>query len=283
MVTSIALLIVGFAGGFLGSEVGAGSMITLPALFFLGLSPATAVATNILSAWSINAVAAFEYWKNKKIQYDIIFHLAPLAFVGAILGSRLITQIDAQKASSIVAVLFAVVFLLIFIVFRKGMAGLQAGSHRYSHLRKFMAAGGAFILGVYGGFFSVGVTTLFIALFVVLLRRSLVEAAADAVTISAVFLTGSMVEFAAGNIINYNLAIPLAIGSVIGAYIGSRVALKFGNHWLRGLVMAMVILVVIKLGYSAFLSTQPDCEATETCPAPSAAAATQTISANKNY
>lgn len=248
---SVALLIVGFIGGFLGSEVGAGSMITLPALLFLGLSPAVAVATNALSAWVTNAVAGYEYWRNKRIQYDILFHLAPIAFVGSIIGARLISAISPAQASSIIAVLFAVVFLLIFIVFRKGMSGLQAGSQIYGHTRKLLGGIGAFILGIYGGFFAVGVTTLLLALIVGLFRRDFKQAAADAVAISAVFLLGSLVQFAGTGLIQYAYAIPLAAGSVVGAYYGSRTAMRRGNRWIKGLVMAMVLLVIAKLAYSA--------------------------------
>ena len=69
---SITLLIVGFIGGFLGSEVGAGGMIMLPALLFMGLSPAVAVATHALAGCVTNLVAGYEYWRNKRIQYDIV-------------------------------------------------------------------------------------------------------------------------------------------------------------------------------------------------------------------
>ena len=42
--TDILLMsLVGLIGGFVGSQAGAGSLITLPALLFLGLPPALAV------------------------------------------------------------------------------------------------------------------------------------------------------------------------------------------------------------------------------------------------
>lgn len=251
---SITLLIVGFIGGFLGSEVGAGGMIMLPALLFMGLSPAVAVATHVLAGWVTNAVAGYEYLRGGRVQNDVVFHLAPVAFVGAIVGSWLIAMIDSARASSIIAVLFAVVFLLIFVVFRKGIAGLRAGSQRYTHTRKLLAGLGAFILGVYGGFFSVGVTTLFIVLIVFILRRDFKQAAADAIAISSIFLLGSLVQFAGSGLIVYSMAIPLAVGAAVGAYYGSRSAMRHGNRWLKFLVMAVVIVAIIKLSYSAFAS-----------------------------
>jgi uncharacterized protein len=152
-------------------------------------------------------------------------------------------------ASAIIAVLFVFVFLVLFAVLRHGTAGLHAGSNIFSGERKLLAAAFAFGLGVYGGFFSVGVTTLFIIMIVYVLRRDFVQAAADAVWISSVFLLGSLITFGLGGLVDYRLAVPLALGSVIGAHIGARTAVKFGNGWLKSLVMVMVVLVIVKLLY----------------------------------
>lgn len=246
---TIILLFAGFAGGFIGSEVGAGALITLPVLLFLGLPPATAIATNVLSAWLINAVAAYDYWRTHKVQQRIVWHLAPIALIGAIVGAELIIHLDQRTASAIIAVLFTFVFLVLFALLKHGTAGLQAGSNSFSKARKLLAAAFAFGLGVYGGFFAVGVTTLFVIMIVYVLRRDFVQAAADSVWISSVFLLGSLITFGMNGLIEYRLAIPLALGSVIGAHVGAQAAVKFGNRWLKGLVMVIVILVVAKLAY----------------------------------
>lgn len=248
-IAPIILIFAGFIGGFIGSEVGAGALVTLPVLLFLGLPPAAAVATNVLSAWLINAVASYDYFKTHKVQQRIVWHLAPVALVGAIIGAELIIQLDQRTASAIVAVLFTFVFLVLFALLRHGTAGLKAGSSAFSGARKLLAAGFVFGLGVYGGFFAVGVTTLFVIMIVYVLRRDFMQAAADAVWISAVFLLGSLVTFSMNGLIEWRLAIPLALGSVVGAHVGTQAAVKFGNRWLKGLVMTIVILVVVKLAY----------------------------------
>lgn len=246
---TIFLIIAGFVGGFIGSEVGAGALITLPALLFLGLPPAAAVATNALSAWLINAVAAYDYWRSKKVRYDIVLHLAPTALAGAIIGSELIMRIDQKTASAIVAVLFIFVFLVLLAILRTGKAGLRSGSANFSGPRKLLAAAFSFGLGVYGGFFAVGVTTLIVMMMVYVLRRDFIEGAADAIWISAIFLLGALITFSVSGLVNYTLAIPLALGSVVGAHIGARTAVHRGNHWLKGLVVVIVLVVVVKLGY----------------------------------
>jgi uncharacterized membrane protein YfcA len=245
--TQLLLAVIGFIGGFVGSEVGAGALITLPALLFLGLSPAAAVATNSLSAWLTNAVAAFDYARDKKIQWRIVIPLAPLALLGAIIGSELIIDIDTHTASAIIALLFGFVFLTIFGFARKGTVGMHGGVVRYSNARKLIAGILAFALGVYGGFFTVGVTTLFVMMLAYLLKRDFMQSAADSVMISAVFLLGSLITFSMTGLIDYKLALPLALGSVVGAHIGTKAAERYGNRWLRRLIFVIGFIVIIRL------------------------------------
>lgn len=56
----IFLSIAGLAGGFVGAQVGGGALVTLPALLYLGLAPAGAVATNVLSALAALVLAAIK-------------------------------------------------------------------------------------------------------------------------------------------------------------------------------------------------------------------------------
>jgi uncharacterized membrane protein YfcA len=248
----IILALAGFVGGFVGSEVGAGGLMTLPVLLFLGLSPAQAVASNSISAWLINAIASYEYWRSRKVHLTVVAHLAPIALVGSVIGARLMTIVDQKSASLIIAILFIAVFFVLFIALRHGVTGLKAGSARYSTAKKITAGAVSFALGIYGGFFAVGVTTLFVVALVFLLRKDFMQAAADAVAISAVFLLGSLIEYGLSGFIIYEYAIPLGVGSIFGAYLGSKKALKFGNHWLKFLVMAVVLLVIGKLAYASF-------------------------------
>ena len=60
------------------------------------------------------------------------------------------------------------------------------------------------------------------------------------------FLEALFVFIREGNI-RYDLAIPLAVTSMIGSYAGAHTALKLGDRWLKGLLAAFVAALVIKL------------------------------------
>ena len=240
----IFISLAGLVGGFIGAQAGAGALITLPALLFLGLEPTLAIGTNVLSGWLINVVAVFKYWKNRKINFGIVVPLSIISLIGAFIGANLVLNIKKEILSKIVAIFF---LGLIFLIFKKPTAGLETENKKLDKKEYIIAGILCFVLGIYGGFFSVGVATFLIFLFVLLLGRDLMQGVADACFVTAVMLIAALVVFVRGNNIDFSLAIPLAITSIIGSYIGAHVALKFGANWIRGLLIGVVIALVIKL------------------------------------
>lgn len=246
-ISLIIMLLAGFFGGFIGAQVGSGAMITLPALLFLGLEPALAIGTNILSAWLINVTAAARYWKSKKLDLRRVIPLSVIAFGGSIIGSQITLAIDKDILSKMVAFLF---LALIFLFFVRPRASLR--TKKITKKTLIIACVLAFFLGIYGGFFSVGVTTFFIFLFIFFFSKDLLQAVASAVFVAAVFLVGAVLVFVLEDNIDYSLAVPLAASSIVGAYIGANTALEFGNKWLKFFLVAMIIALVVKLLFDYF-------------------------------
>jgi len=240
----IFISLAGLVGGFVGAQVGAGALITLPVLLFLGLTPTLAIGTNILSGWLINVVAVFKYWKNHKINFRIVLPLSVISLIGAFIGANLMLDINKEVLSKIVAFFF---FGLIFLIFKKPSAGLEIENKKLNKKDFIIAGILCFILGIYGGFFSVGVATFLIFLFILLLGRDLMQGIADSVFVTAVMLIAALFVFVRRNDINFTLAVPLAVTSMIGSYIGAHTAIKLGDKWLRGLLMVVVVTLIIKL------------------------------------
>jgi len=238
----IIVLIAGFFGGFFGAQVGGGAMVTFPALIFLGLGSSLAIGTNIISGWLINVVATARYWRSKKIDFQLTVPLSLVALIGSFIGSNLVISIDEYILNKIIPFFFIV---LIFVLFIKPKSGLKVEKiNRKAIVIAYLLS---FLLGIYGGFFLVGVTTFFILLFVLVLRKDLLQAIANAVFITAIFLIGALIIFILKKNIDYSLAVPLAIASMIGSYVGTHIALKFGNKWLKFLILMVAIASIIKL------------------------------------
>jgi uncharacterized membrane protein YfcA len=242
--TLVLLSLAGFAGGFVGSQVGGGALITMPALLFLGVPPVLAIGTGILPGWLTNVVAVAKYWRGHRIHPRVVLPLSGIASLGSFLGARLVLNVEPRTLSRIVAAFFLGLLVLLF---KRPSPDRAARDGKPSSKVFFVASVLSFALGIYGGFFSVGVTTFFIFMFVLWLGRDLTQGIADSVLITAVLLIPALFVFIREGNVRYDLAIPLAVTSMAGSYAGAHTALRLGDRWLRWLLAAFVTALVIKL------------------------------------
>ena len=188
----LLMIVAGFLGGFVGAQVGSGAIITLPALLFLGMPPVLAIGTNMLSAWLINVVAFLKYLKSGKVIIGSqTASFAVVAFVGSLIGANLLLIIDKALLSKIVAVFFVVLIVFMFKKPTKPESSKPEIKQKYIDIAAILA----FIVGIYGGFFTVAVTTFFIFILVYLLKKNFLEASAESVFIISIVLLVALLVF----------------------------------------------------------------------------------------
>ncbi|WP_305016770.1 sulfite exporter TauE/SafE family protein [Mycobacterium tuberculosis] len=51
----------------------------------------------------------------------------------------------------------------------------------------------------------------------------------------------------------WHLALPLALANVVGSLVGTRLALKHGAGFVRGVFIVVVLALILKTGYDAFM------------------------------
>jgi uncharacterized membrane protein YfcA len=103
-----------------------------------------------------------------------------------------------------------------------------------------------FILGMYGGFFSGGYVTMLTAAYVGFFRMIYVEAIATTKLVNVFSSLVATTIFALNGIIDHLLGIILSIIMFLGGIIGSKIALKINNLWLRRIFLITVITLAFK-------------------------------------
>ncbi len=241
--TLLLLLAAGFFGGFIGAQVGAGAIIILPVLLFLGLPLPVAVATTAPAGWLMNAVPSIRYWRSKKTSLGFVLPISIVAAIGAVLGAKLLFVVDV----GLLAKLFAAIFcgLGVMLLFKPESQTVPAS--RLTRKNLWLALPLAFVLGLYGGILAAGLTTIALLVFNLVLRQPHLEAVANSVLFAAILLSTSVVVFVLGHQINYAFAAPLALGSIAGSYIGAKTILRQGTAYFKWLLVAVIVGVVVKL------------------------------------
>ncbi len=270
---------VGVLSGMFG--VGGGFLMT-PLLFFIGIPPAVAVATeaNQIVASSFSGVLA--HFKRKTVDLKMGTVLLIGGLIGAALGVVVFNYLRAQGQVDLLVRLCYVVFLgiigsLMFIESLKairqsakpaGTARKKLHKHNWIHNLpfkvKFRVSGLyisvippvivgicvgvlAAIMGVGGGFIMVPAMIYILGMPTkVVVGTSLFQ---------IIFVTGftTMLHATTNYTVDIVLAVLLLVGGVIGAQIGTRIGVKMKAEQLRILLALMVMAVCGKLALDLIL------------------------------
>ncbi|MFD0725549.1 sulfite exporter TauE/SafE family protein [Lysobacter brunescens] len=244
----------GFAAGLIDSIVGGGGLVLTPAM--LNLHPQLhilqAIGTQRTSSIMGTSVAAWNYLRRIKVERRILVPACIAALSASAVGVQLAKRIDGEVLKW--TVLAICVVLAIYTVFRKDL-GLRE-DRRFHPKHETMAAvaiGAA--TGFYNGLIGPGTGTLMVFAFVSFLGLDFLKSSAVSKTTNVAADLSSWTVLALGGFVLWTLAIPLIIGNMIGSYIGSHMAIKRGQGFVRAVFLVIVLALIARQAWQ--LATQP--------------------------
>ena len=243
--TIVLLALAALGAGIVDAIAGGGGLITLPALLAAGLPPLSALATNKgQSVWGSGA-AMLAFWRAGRVDRKQALFAFPLAFVGSLAGAALVQRISNEALRPVVIVLLAGATVLL--VVRKPSRDADAPEPRW-----WIAAVLALVIGGYDGFFGPGTGTFLIVGFVTLCGRSLVHASADAKVVNFGSNLAAILTFALAGRVLWEVALPMAVGQLVGGVIGAHLAMKGGARVVRILVLFVSAALIVKQAFALF-------------------------------
>ncbi len=243
----IILCLAAFSAGFVDSIVGGGGLIQLPALIMAlpGVPLVTILGTNKMVSVTGTAVSAWRFSRAIPYIRSLLFPAIATSFIASFLGAYTVTLVDSQVLKPVFAVLLFLVFLL---TLRNQSFGIQDHDPDIKiPMWKPLVIGA--VLGFYDGFFGPGTGSLLILGFVGLMGMTFVQGSAYAKIINLTTNVAAILLFVSKGAFLINVALPLMIFNVLGAYFGVKMALLKGNTFVRGLLRVIVFLTVLKMGY----------------------------------
>lgn len=253
--TFLALAGTAAAAGWIDAVVGGGGLILIPVLLAVApdLAPAAALATNKAVAVCGTSGAAFTMNRSMIRQHGrqalpgIMWLGVAIAAGCAAVGASLAHRTPAELMRPVIICLMLAVGLFIFFKPQFGQAENQDNNLSW---RKLIAVTGAVVLiAAYDGFFGPGTGMFLIFALTALWTGHFVRAAAWAKLLNTGTNLGALCVFLAAGLVNFHLAVPLAIANIFGAQIGARTVLSGGTKFVRFAVLAVVIVMCSYLGW----------------------------------
>ena len=241
------LLAAGLAAGFINTLAGSGSLVTLPALMFIGQLPApVANGTNRIGLVLQNVVAVGSFRSQNVLDLKGGLWLACPATAGAILGATIAVDLDHQTMQNVIGGLMAVMLVVLLVRparWIRPAVEVEQVAHRpgWKSLVLF------FLVGIYGGFLQAGIGVFMLASLVLGAGYDLVRANAVKVLIILCYTPLALAIFVSRGQVNWSLGLVLALGNMVGAWIAARTAVRRGAGFVRWLLIGVVAVSAAKL------------------------------------
>jgi len=240
----LLVLTIGVTAGFINVLAGGGSFLTLPLLIFLGLPPNIANGTNRLAIFMQNGLAIGSFVKKKVNPGIFALKAAAFAVPGGLIGAWLATLVsnDQFKISLALMMIFMTLFTLL-----NNRRETDSPIDPVDYAASWVGPGAAyFLVGIYGGYIQAGVG--FLVLTVLMWQNiNLVHGNAVKLTIIIFFTFTALVIFALNGQVHWGMGAMLGAGNMLGAWMGTHVAIKKGHKFIKNVVTIAVIGFAIKL------------------------------------
>lgn len=240
--TNFILTLMGFITGLIDSVVGGGGLISLPTLSIIIAPGAPAIGTNKIVGATGALISLIVYARkgHLKIRDGILF--AIICACGSYLGSELAPHISKDFFRYLIIFMCPVILYIVW--------NQKKFFHEKENFIKppfFLFFLAAIFSGFYDGFFGPGGGTfMFLSLFwgtgYPLLASIAISKLANTFSAST-----ALVVYAKNGFVHWHEGAMMAIGMIIGSYIGASYASKNAQTIIRPMLTFIVVLLMIKL------------------------------------
>tara|TARA_Y100001935_G_C17180608_1_gene444937 strand:- start:123 stop:884 length:762 start_codon:yes stop_codon:yes gene_type:complete len=244
----IFLIFIALIAGVIDAIAGGGGLLSLPALLWVGLPPIEALATNKLQGTFGTATASCKFIYHKKIELRYLLFPIIYTFLGAALGSIMVQTLSNAWLSKIVPIL-----LIIFSIYFLTAPNIKNVTPNLRLNNQIFGLTIGFTIGFYDGFFGPGTGSFFTAAFVILMGLNMTSAVANTKILNFTSNFASLVFFVwAGNVV-WMVGLAMGVGQIIGAWIGSSLALSYGGKLIKPLLFLVCMAMSIKLLFDSYI------------------------------
>jgi uncharacterized membrane protein YfcA len=250
--TIISLAIFSFLAGFIDSVVGGGGLIQLPALLinFPKTPLPTLFGTNKIAALAGTSMSAIHYSRRIKFNYKLLIAISVSAGLASFMGAKLVSHINVNILKPII--LFILIVIAIYTFIKKDLGSVQTKTLTFNR-QLYLGILIGFGVGFYDGFFGPGTGSFLVLGFVVVLGFQFLEASAYSKVINSMTNISALIVFVSQGNYLLELAIMMALSNISGNLIGTSMALKKGNQFIRKIFLLVVVFMIGRYAYDIFM------------------------------
>ena len=248
MVTYELLGGVALVAGFLSAIAGSSGLIILPVLLLVGVPPQIALGTNKLYTTTSLLTSTFCFMKNGLLSPRVWLAAVVATIVGAVLGVCLTQVFSNQILKMLLPVMIA--GMAIYLLFpKKPLKTIDPPEAPKSKKSVLLSSS----LGIYSGFLGAGTGSLWTMSAVSVFGMDIMEASALSRFMCFTSNVVALIVFMVLSQVDYSMGIALSLCGAIGAYFGSRLAIRWGAKFMRTILVSSTLVMAGNLAISSWV------------------------------
>ena len=251
----ILIALAGAGAGAINSLVGSGTLITFPTLVALGFPPVTATMSNAVGLVAGGVSGTWGYRAELAGQWRRLRWQVPASVSGAAIGSFLLLHLPEKVFTQIVPVLLILALILVVsgpriqaYARRRAEAAGRSADH-VSPMRMAALVLGTFAVGIYGGYFTAAQGILLIGVMGALLPEDVqrMNAAKNLLSMLVNIVAAISYTLVAFDRISWPVVGLIAVGSLIGGWLGARYGRRLSPAALRAVIVVVGLIGLYRL------------------------------------
>ncbi|MDP9251026.1 MAG: sulfite exporter TauE/SafE family protein [Chloroflexota bacterium] len=240
-----AILAAGVGAGAINAVVGSGSLITYPTLLAFGYAPIVANVSNTIGLVPGSISGAVGYRRELAGQGARAVPLGVASILGGLSGGILLLVLPSSAFERVVPLLILAACLLVAVQpwISRAAAARPAGGAGAS----LGLIGTVFVSAIYGGYFGAAQGVILIGLLGIFISDELQRLTALKNVLQAVVNGVAGLLFILIAPVAWEVAVLIAIGSIIGGQLGARFGRRLSPVVLRGVIIIVGTTVAVRL------------------------------------
>jgi uncharacterized protein len=255
IVDMILIALAGVGAGAINAVVGSGTLITFPTLVALGYPPVTSTMSNAVGLVAGSVSGTWGYRRELRGQWDRLRWQIPASFVGSVMGAWLLLHLPEKVFTEVVPVLLVGALILVVVgpriqdwARRRAEAAGQSAEH-VSPRRMAALVLATFAVGVYGGYFTAAQGILLMGAMGALLPEDMqrMNAAKNLLALVVNVVAAVAYTLVAFDRISWPAAGLIALGSLVGGFLGAHYGRRLSPNALRAFVVVVGLIGLYRL------------------------------------
>ena len=239
LISAIIAFAAAFAAGVINSVAGGGTLVTFPALVWLGVPSIVANATNAVSMTPGSMASAWGYRRELGSSKRMLVLMAP-SLIGGICGALLLRLTPPGVFDRLVP--FLILFATLLFMAQQQVQRLLKTQAALDHSSSRWLTGAIvfqFFVSLYGGYFGAGMGILMLAALSIIGMTDIHQMNGWKNVFGTCINGIAAVYFVASGMVSWPFAVVMTAGSIAGGAGGAGLARRLGRDAVRRIVIVI--------------------------------------------